>query len=110
VTHKILILSCNPKSESFSEALSNAFKAGAIQAGHQVRQVNIYQLNFGFYQFDQELSDELKTLQQEIVEAEQLVFIFPVWWCGLPAKLKAFILIRCSNRSTVERVCASMKG
>lgn len=37
------------------------------------------------------VSDDVKTEQEHISWAEQITFIYPIWWTGLPAMMKGFI-------------------
>ncbi|WP_114820388.1 NAD(P)H-dependent oxidoreductase [Chryseobacterium sp. KLBC 52] len=37
------------------------------------------------------ISDDVKTEQEHIVWAEQITFIYPIWWTGLPAMMKGYI-------------------
>ena len=34
---------------------------------------------------------EIKHIQDKITESEHLIFIYPIWWSGMPAILKGFI-------------------
>lgn len=38
-----------------------------------------------------EISDDVKTEQEHISWAEQITFIYPIWWTGLPAMMKGYI-------------------
>lgn len=37
------------------------------------------------------VSDDVKTEQEHIAWAEQITFIYPIWWTGLPAMMKGYI-------------------
>ncbi len=37
------------------------------------------------------LSNDVKTEQDHILWAEQITFIYPIWWTGLPAMMKGYI-------------------
>ncbi|WP_137905114.1 NAD(P)H-dependent oxidoreductase [Chryseobacterium sp. 2VB] len=37
------------------------------------------------------VSDDVKTEQEHISWAEQITFIYPIWWTGLPAIMKGYI-------------------
>lgn len=37
------------------------------------------------------VSDDVKTEQDHISWAEQITFIYPIWWTGLPAMMKGYI-------------------
>jgi NAD(P)H dehydrogenase (quinone) len=40
---------------------------------------------------NKELSEETKAIQQDIMESDHLIFIYPVWWYSMPAMLKGFL-------------------
>lgn len=93
---KILIILGHPDKESFNGALALSYRKGAEEAGAEVRQINISDLDFDPNlplekkdHFD--LEPDLKKAQQDISWADHLVFVHPVWWGGVPAMLKGFI-------------------
>jgi len=93
---KILILNAHPSEKSFCNGLANKYYEGAKEAGHDVKMVNIKDLNFdlilhgGFAEIT-ELEPDLIKQQENIKWCEHLVIITPLWWGGLPANLKGFI-------------------
>jgi putative NADPH-quinone reductase len=93
---KIYIITCNAKKQSLKEFLVQAYIEEAKKKHHDVRTVNIYDLQIDFLHFDNNevdthLTEELKDVQQNIIWADQIVFVYPVWALGIPAKLKALI-------------------
>ncbi|MBL8005446.1 MAG: NAD(P)H-dependent oxidoreductase [Candidatus Kapabacteria bacterium] len=93
---KILIINGHPDPESFSVAIVEAYKKGAIASGAEVRQVNIRDLAFNpnlqfGYRKRTELEPDLLKAQELITWAEHLVWIYPVWWGSIPAIMKGFI-------------------
>lgn len=88
---KIFVIYCNPKKKSFSEAIANTYINAAQNVNKEVRFINVYNLEIGYYSFDNELTSELKEFQDNILWADELVFIYPVWWTSIPAKLKSII-------------------
>lgn len=93
---KIFIIECNPKEHSSKEEYVNTYVEEAEKLGHEVRRLNVYDLNFDFLRFkddkqDNDLTDELKQAQDNIVWADQLVFVYPIWCFAIPAILKSFI-------------------
>jgi len=93
---KICLVFCHPDQDSFNRALCDSYLAGAKDSGHEVRVLDLYQM-----QFDPVLRDSRTFKQQEepaIIEARQvidwcehIVLVFPVWWFSLPALLKGFL-------------------
>ena len=93
---KIVIIYGHPLEDSFCGALKRAYCTGARRTGAEVREINISQLDFDpvlryGYRKIQPLEPDLLQAQQTIEWAEHLTFIYPIWWGGMPAKLKGFI-------------------
>lgn len=93
---KILIINGHPNVESYNYALAEAYKKGALESGGEVKVINIAELQFNpnlaqGYSKRTELEPDLIEAQEKIAWAEHLVFVFPVWWGGLPALMKGFI-------------------
>ncbi|MCF6175710.1 MAG: NAD(P)H-dependent oxidoreductase [Victivallaceae bacterium] len=93
---KIVVISGHPLAESFCGALKTAYCRGARRVGAEVKEIDISALNFNpelkyGYTKIQPLEADLLQAQATIEWAEHLVFIYPVWWGGMPAKMKGFI-------------------
>lgn len=93
---KILIINGHPNPSSFNFGLAAAFKKGAEQAGAEIKEVVIAELDFNpnlsqGYQKRTELEPDLIAAWEKIKWADHLVWIHPVWWGGLPAITKGFI-------------------
>lgn len=92
---RILMIIGSPKGESLCHALAEAYALGARTEGHVVRQIRLGDITFdpvlheGYTQ-SQTLEPDLLEAQRQIHWAEHLVFVYPVWWGGLPALLKGF--------------------
>ena len=96
VNKKILIINGHPDIESYNTCLAEAYKKGAITAGAEIQEINIAELKFNpvlqfGYRKRTELEPDLLDTQEKIRWAEHLVWVFPVWWGGLPALTKGFI-------------------
>jgi len=90
---KILLILGNPVIDSYSGRLINEYKSGAEDIGHEVRSVNISDLNFdpilhNAYNEIQELEPDLVQLQESFNWADHIVVVYPNWWCTMPAILK----------------------
>ena len=86
----------SPTPDHFGHALADAYAAGAAQANHQVKRIDIATLNFPLLTSKREyetgaLPAGLVTAQADIGWADHLVFIFPLWLGTMPAILKGFL-------------------
>ena len=93
---KILVVLGHPRRESLCGALSRGYLEGAQMAGHEVRVLELGELAFDPIlreqtRGEQPLEPDLVRAQEEIRWAEHLVFVYPIWWGGLPALLKGFL-------------------
>lgn len=92
----VLVLSCNPRKETFTTALAEAYTDGARQIGTNVRHITLADLTFdpilhNGYKEIQTLEPDLQDLQNAIRLADHLVFVYPTWWGDVPALLKGVI-------------------
>ena len=93
---KILIINGHPDKESFCFALAESYKKGADAAGVNCKLIHLADvtfnpiLHFGYRKIT-ELEPDLTKIQQEILDANHLVFVYPTWWGTYPALLKGFI-------------------
>ncbi len=95
-TQKILIINGHPDKESYNFALADAYQKGAKDSGIEVKRINIRDLSFNpnlqfGYRKRTELEPDLLQAQEDIMWADHLVWIYPVWWGSLPAIMKGFI-------------------
>lgn len=93
---KILIIQGHPDKVSYCYALANAYQKGAQENKAQVRVINTGELEFkpnlSFgYRKKTQLEPCLEAAQQDILWAEHVVMVFPVWWGSVPAVLKGFL-------------------
>ena len=92
---RILMILGTPKNNSFCHALGEAYAQGARSKGHVVRQLKLGEMSYDpilrdGYEQSQQLEPDLLEAQRQIHWAEHLVFVYPVWWGGIPALLKGF--------------------
>ena len=86
----------DPALTHFGHALAEAYAAAAREAGHQVENLYVAQLDFPLLrtkaEWDSgEVPPSLKPAQQAIQDAEHIVIFFPLWLGGMPALLKGFL-------------------
>jgi len=92
----ILIINGHPDKSSFCFALAESYKKGADTNGDNCQLVNLIDLKFNpiltyGYRIVMELEPDLLKIQQDILRADHLVFVYPTWWGTYPALLKGFI-------------------
>jgi NAD(P)H dehydrogenase (quinone) len=117
---KVVIVYAHPESTSFTAALKDAAVRALSAAGHQVEVSDLYAEGFNpvagrhdftgaadparfHYQSEQlnasrtcGFAADLVREQDRLISANLLVFVFPLWWGGLPAIVKGWF----------DRVCA----
>jgi putative NADPH-quinone reductase len=86
----------DPGGQRFCHALADAYVAGAESAGHQVRRVDIAQLNFTFLRTQDDYENgfpnaEIRLAQEALKWSNHLVIVHPLWLGSQPALLKAFL-------------------
>lgn len=92
----ILIVNGHPDKESFCFALAEIYKKGADTKGVGCKLVHLIDLEFNQvlsygYRLVSKLEPDLIQMQQDILQADHLVFVYPNWWSTYPALLKGFI-------------------
>lgn len=96
---RVLLILAHPSKNSLNGALLQAYQTGLKNAGIEPQVLFLADLNFdpclqvnqGEAQGTQELEPDLRAFQQELASASHVVWFFPSWWAGPPAKLKGLI-------------------
>ena len=86
----------DPKGGHLGQALAQAYADGAAETGHELRRVEVAQLDFPVLRSAQDFEKgsvppALKPVQDDIDWAQHLVVFFPLWLGDMPALLKAFL-------------------
>jgi len=92
MTKKILILNGNPKSSSYNQHLADVYEIEAREH-FEIKRFNLSNMAFNpsldnGYDSVQDLEPSLAQFQTAIVWADHIVIFLPIWWGGIPAKLK----------------------
>ncbi|QLG50398.1 NAD(P)H-dependent oxidoreductase [Natrinema halophilum] len=91
----VCIVLGHPRTDSLCGALAEAYRDGALDAGTDVRELAVADLEFdpdvrAETPDDQELESDLVEARARIRWADHLVFVYPNWWGTMPARLKGF--------------------
>lgn len=94
---RIFVLNGHPAQASLNRHLAESYAAAARRAGHEVRLRHLADMQFdpdhGFAGYAQHkpLEPVLEDFRADVEWAEHIVMTTPMWWGGLPAKLKGLI-------------------
>lgn len=86
----------DPDRARFVHALADSYADGAVAGGHEVRRIEVAQLNFPVLRSRKQWIDEplpplLEEPQAAIGWANHIVILYPLWMGDMPALLKAFL-------------------
>lgn len=91
---RIFVLNGHPGATSLNRTLAERYAAAAKTAGHDVRITHLHDLDFdpdfefGSYSAMKPLEPGLEQVLVDLEWSQHLVVTTPMWWGGLPAKLK----------------------
>jgi NAD(P)H dehydrogenase (quinone) len=93
---RIVIIVGHAQTGTYCDALADAYRRGAIEAGHQTALVSTATMAFdpvlrGGYRELQPLEPDLIAARDAIRAADHMVLIFPLWLGTLPAIFKGFL-------------------
>lgn len=94
---KIFILNGHPGENSLSRQFAETYATAAKDAGHDVRVSHLADLDFdddfgqGNYENYKPLEPDLQKVLSDLEWSDHLVVSAPMWWGGLPARLKGLI-------------------
>lgn len=95
---RVLVVTAHPDPapERLCRALAETYAAAADTAGHSVRRIDLAKLEIPVLRTTKEFEqgavpDSLRAAAEEVVWAEHIVFVFPLWLGTMPALLKAFL-------------------
>ena len=97
MSKRILIVQAHPDSSKphFCHAMADAYAAGATSAGHALRRIEIAALEFPLLRSRDawekgDVPADVAAAQKDLLWAEHVVVIYPLWLGDMPALLKAF--------------------
>jgi putative NADPH-quinone reductase len=79
----------------YCHALAGAYQEGALAAGHEVRVIDVGALEFPLIRSKREFEKgtppaAIRAAQEDILWADHLLIVYPLWLGTLPALLKGF--------------------
>lgn len=98
----VFIVYCHPGKDSFTKVVCNEFIKGLEDSGHTYEISDLYEMGFSSdlteaeyyresnYRMDLPVSDDVAQEQEKINRSDAIVFIYPVFWTDVPAKLKGW--------------------
>lgn len=92
----ILIITAHPATWGFAHKIAERYQAEKESRGHNTQVLDLYQdkaqvfLPFEAIQ-DLVTTDEQQYYQDKISWADELVFVYPIWWGAMPAIMKNWI-------------------
>ena len=115
---KVLIVFTHPNSNSFNHALLENITAGLVESGHEVVAKDLYKENFDPILSALELDalhkgktpERIAKEQEQLLWADSLVFIYPLWWFDRPAILKGWFDVVLTNGLAFEYSSEGVKG
>lgn len=94
---RIIVLDGHPGANSLSRLFTDTYAKAAQGAGHHVRVVRLSELEFdmdfgdGGYGSWKPLEPQIEAVLKDLEWADHVVMSSPIWWGGLPAKLKGLL-------------------
>ncbi len=96
---KVLIVYSHPNPKSFNAAILEKVVSALKSINADFRIIDLYRENFKIALDSKDFEtlqngktpEDVQKYQQDILWADKLIFIFPVWWWSYPAILKGFI-------------------
>ena len=93
---KSLIITAHPSTLGFTHRIAAEYEKGKKEKGHEVEILDLYKeenrQDYLIFEDIRNLAPDpsVKRMQGKIDWADELVFIFPLWWYGEPAVMKNF--------------------
>ncbi|MFN3785765.1 MAG: NAD(P)H-dependent oxidoreductase [Thiothrix sp.] len=115
---RVLIVYAHPNPNSFNHAMLTACHDGLLAGGHEVRIKDLYAEDFDPVLRPADLAvlqaggipEKIRREQTDLLWAESLVFIYPLWWFDRPAILKGWFDHVLTNGTAFEYSQQGVKG
>ncbi len=94
---RILIIQGHPDAGArhFGHALADEYAKGAEDGGHEIKRIEVASIEFPILRTKEDFekgppADSIKQAQDDLIWADHLVVLYPLWLGSMPALLKAF--------------------
>ena len=107
---RIVLLEGSPNRQGSSNMLAGCFKEGAEEAGHTVEIIDAAHANIHpctgcihcGYEGPCVQKDDMEQFRGQILQADMLVFVTPLYYYGMSAQLKTLIDRFCAFNSSIQ--------
>ncbi len=98
----VFIVYAHPSKRSFTFQVLNSLINGLKTANHSIELSDLYEMKFksdmteeeyereGFVNVDLPIPKDVKKEHKKIERADCIIFLYPLWWSDVPAKLKGW--------------------
>lgn len=108
---KIVVLEGSPNKNGSSNTLANAFIEGAKEAGHGVDVIDAAHANIHpctgcihcGYEGPCVQKDDVDDIRARVLAADMMVFVTPLYYYGMSARLKTLVDRFCAFNSSIQR-------
>lgn len=108
---KIVILEGSPNRQGSSNMLADAFIKGAKEVGHEISVISAAYSKISpctgcvscGYDGPCMQKDDMEGIRQEILDADMLVFVTPLYYYGMSAQLKILIDRFCAINGSIQK-------
>ena len=94
---KTLIITAHPSSKGFTHGIAKVVAEKRREDGDEVEIIDLYKTNLtqDYLRFENvreiPADPHRDIIQQKITEANELIFVHPIWWLSMPAIMKNFV-------------------
>jgi len=96
---KTLIIKAHPSTQGFTHTIADTYKESREGKGGEVHIIDLYRdteyqqpfLTFENVREEWSGQEARERVQEKIMWADELVFVYPVWWAAMPAIMKNFL-------------------
>ena len=93
---RIFIWVAHPRANSLCGSIADAYKAGALETGAELRRMDLAEMSFdtafeGYGEDALPLEPDLLAWQENIAWADHILIVHPYWWGAMPTRAKAVL-------------------